>query len=91
VYRNILLPRRSTGQLLAAGFRQIHVLRPAILEGYNVEQTTQAVLAGGGDGHGTLIGNLLEDTARALGGSVTCWEPVPDGNIYHLRAHVTYP
>jgi hypothetical protein len=91
IYRNALLPRRSTGGLLADGLRQAGMPRPAVLEAYNVERTTHAALAAGGNGRGTLLGNLLEDTAQALGGGVARWEPIPNGNAYHLRVHLTYP
>jgi hypothetical protein len=91
VGKNLLLPRRSTGALLADGLRQVGMGRPAVLEGYNVERTTRAALAAGGNGRGTLIGNTLEDTVRALGGAIARWEPVPDGNYYHLRVHISYP
>jgi hypothetical protein len=65
--------------------------RPAILEAYNVERTTAATLAAGGNGQGTLLGNLLQDTAKALGGTVSTWEPVPDGAVWHLRVHLSFP
>jgi hypothetical protein len=91
VGKNLQLPRRSTGALLADGLRQVGMARPAILEGYNVERATRAALAAGGDGRGTLIGNMLEDTVRALGGVIIRWEPVPDGSYYHLRVHISYP
>ncbi len=90
VHKNLNL-RRSTGELLAEGLQQTAVSRPTILEGYNVEKTTAAVLAAGGTGHGTRIGNMLADLAAALGGSVTLWEPIRDGSIWHLRVHVAYP
>ena len=67
------------------------MLQPAILEGYNVEKTTATALAIGASGQSTLIGNMLEDTTMALGGSVSRWEPIQDGNAWHLRVHVTYP
>ena len=89
--KNLLLPRRSTGALLADGLSRIGMARPIILEAYNVERTTGAALAAGGDGQGTLLGNTLEDAAKALGGVVIRWEPVSDGSSYHLRAHVSYP
>jgi hypothetical protein len=91
VHKNILLPHRSTGGLVADGLHQIGMSKPAILEGYNVEQTTEAVLAKGGDGQGTLIGNMLEDAVQALGGTIVLWEPLKDGNIWHLRVHIAYP
>jgi len=65
--------------------------KPRVLEAYNAERTTTAALANGGSGQGTLIGNMLEDTAGALGGTITRWEPIQDGNAWHLRAHVIYP
>lgn len=91
VHKNALLPRRSTGGLVADGLRQVGMPKPAVLEGYNVEKTTVAALASGGNGQGTPIGNLLEDAAGALGGTVIRWEPVRDGNLWHLRVHVIYP
>lgn len=91
VYKNVLLPRRSTGGLLAEALRQIGWDRPAILEAYNVEKTTRAALVVGGDGQGTLLGNMLNDTATALGGTVMRWEPVAAGSFWHLRIHVVYP
>jgi len=91
VHKNNNLPSRSTGELLAEGLWQTVLPKPAILEGYNVEKSTAAVLAAGGSGQGTLIGNMLEDAATALGGAVGRWESVRDGNIWHLRAHVSYP
>ncbi len=65
--------------------------RPAILEAFNVERSTASALAAGGNGRGTLIGNMLEDAARALGGTVARWEPIKDGNVWRLRVHVSYP
>lgn len=91
VRKNRLLPPRSTGGLLADGLKQIRMLQPAILEGYNVERTTATALANGANGQGTLIGNMLDDLAADLGGSVSRWEPIQDGNAWHLRAYVTYP
>lgn len=91
VRKNSRLPSRSTGGLLADGLKQIGMLQPTILEGYNVERTTAAALVNGANGQGTLIGNTLEDLAVALGGSVSRWEPIQDGNAWHLRLHVTYP
>jgi hypothetical protein len=91
VRKNTKLPPRSTGALLADGLRQVGMARPTVLEGYNVERTTHAALAAGGNGQGTRIGNLLEDTAKALGGMINRWEPVADGNCYHLRVHISYP
>jgi acetyl esterase/lipase len=75
----------------ADGLNQCGMPTPAILEGFNVETTTAAVLTSGGNGQGTLIGRLLDDVAKALGGTVTRWEPVKDGNTWNLRAHVSYP
>jgi hypothetical protein len=75
VHKNVRLPPRSTGGLLAEGLQQSGMPRPAILEGFNVERSTAAALAAGGNGQGTLLGNMLEDAARALGGTVTRWEP----------------
>ncbi len=65
--------------------------KPAILEGFNVEKSTASALASGGNGQGTRIGNLLEDTAKAPGGTVTRWEPIKDGKLWHLRLHISYP
>jgi hypothetical protein len=91
VRKNVNLPPRSTGGLLAAGLRQSALPKPAILEGFNVERTTAAALASGGSGHGTLVGNLLEDAAGALGGTVARWEPIQDGTAWNLRVHISYP
>jgi hypothetical protein len=65
--------------------------KPAILEAFNVERSTAAALSAGETGQGTRIGNMLEDAVKALGGAVARWEPVLDGNLWHLRAHITYP
>lgn len=91
VSKNNRLPPRSTGSLLADGLQQVGTLKPAILEGYNVERATATALTNGASGQGTLIGNMLEDLAVVLGGSVSRWEPISDGNAWHLRAHVAYP
>lgn len=91
VHKNRNVPSRSTGDLLADGLRQTVLPQPAVLEGYNVEKTTAAALSAGGSGQGTLIGNMLEDAATSLGGVVVRWEPIRDGNAWHLRAHMTYP
>jgi hypothetical protein len=91
VSKNVLLARRSTGVLVANGLKQAGMPKPKILEAYNVEKTTLAVLAAGGNGWGTLIGNLLEDTVKALGGTIMRWEPVQDAGSFHLRMHVCYP
>jgi hypothetical protein len=91
VHRNVNLPPRSTGRLLSEGLQQSGVPKPAVLEGFNVEKTTATVLASGGNGQGTLVGNMLEDAARALGANVTRWEPIRDGNIWHLRVHISCP
>jgi hypothetical protein len=91
IHKNVLLPRRSTGGLIAESLRQIGVARPGILEMYNVERTTRAALAAGGDGQGTLLGNTLQDATTALGGTVVRWEPVAAGRFWHLRIHVSYP
>ncbi len=90
VHKNVFL-RRCTGSLIADYLRQIGFSHPAVLELYNVEKRTSAVLASGGDGQGTLIGNMLQNAGQDLGGTVVRWDPVPDGNIYHLRVHVVYP
>jgi hypothetical protein len=91
VHKNVSLPARSTGGLLAEGLQQSGMPKPAILEGFNVEKSTASALAAGGNGQGTLIGNMLEDSARGLGGTVTRFEPIKDGNIWHLRVHISYP
>jgi hypothetical protein len=91
VRKNISLPPRSTGALVAEGLKQAGMPRPAILEAYNVERTTAAALVAGRNGQGTLIGNLLADTVRDLGGSIARWDPIQDGNAWHLRVHITYP
>ncbi len=46
--------------------------------------------ASGSDGQGTLIGDMLEDTAAALGGTITQWEPIKDSGSWHLRVHLHY-
>lgn len=92
VTKNMLAPPRSTGGLVADGLMQIGAPRPMILEGYNIrEKKTRAALVLGRDGQGTRIGYLLENTAKALGGSVNRWEPIRDGTTWHLRVHITYP
>ncbi len=91
MHRNALLPPRSTGGLVADGLRQTGVPRPAILEAFNVEPGTAAALRAGGTGQVTRVGNVLADAAVALGGTVARWEPVPDGNAWHLRVHIAYP
>jgi hypothetical protein len=91
VYKNGLLPPRSTGGLIADGLIKVSMPRPAILEAYNVERTTAAAPAAGGDGQRTLLGNMLDDAARALGGAVVRWEPVWDGSAWHLRVHLSFP
>lgn len=91
VRKNNLVPPRSTGSLLADGLKQAGIPKPVILEAYNVERTTAITLTNGGSGQGTRIGNLLEDIAMSLGGSITGWQPIKDGNAWHLRASVTYP
>jgi hypothetical protein len=91
VHKNVRVPKRSTGGLLADGLRQSAMPKPVVLEAFNVEKTTAAALASGGDGQGTLLGNMLSDAVAALGGSVARWESIIDGNIWHLRAHIAYP
>ena len=91
VHRNARLPQRSTGQLLAEGLDQTTLPRPTILEAYNVERVTRYNLINGGNGAGTLLGNLLEDTANALGAIIIRWEPVAVGTVWHLRVHLLYP
>lgn len=91
VHKNVRLPPRSTGGLLADGLRQTGMPKPSIIEGFNVERITAAALGAGGTGQGTRMGNVLEDAARALGGNVSRWEPILDGGIWHLRVHISYP
>lgn len=91
VHKNVRLPPRSTGDLLAEGLRRAGMPKPAILEAFNVERSTASALSAGGTGQGTRIGNLLEDAARTLGGTVARWDPVRDANLWHLRVHITYP
>jgi hypothetical protein len=91
VHKNSNLPPRSTGILLADGLRQAGMAKPLILEAFNVAAITAATLTAGGNGQGTVIGNLLQDAARALGASITCWEPVQDGRSWHLRIHLSFP
>lgn len=91
VHKNNKLPPRSTGSLLAEGLRLFGMSKPAILEGFNVERSTTSALAAGGDGQGTLIGNMLEDAAMELGGTVIRFEPIKDGTIWHLRLYIVYP
>jgi len=91
VHKNSLLPPRSTGGVVADGLLQTFLPRPTILEAYNVERTTAATLTAGGDGVGTRVGQMLEDTASALGGFVVFWAPISDGNAWHLRVHIAYP
>ena len=91
VRKNVNLPSGSTGGLLADGLKQAGIPRPAMLGAHNVERTTAAALVGGGTGQGTLIGNLLSDVAKALGGMITRWEPILDGSAGHLRLHISYP
>jgi hypothetical protein len=40
--------------------------KPTILETFNVEKSTAAALTSGGNGQGTRIGNMLDDTAKSL-------------------------
>jgi hypothetical protein len=91
IHKNSKMPPRSTGGLVAEGLQQAGMPRPAILEAFNVEKTTAAAIAAGGDDQGTRIGNLLQDTAHALGGTVLRWEPLRDGTIWHLRVHLSFP
>lgn len=91
VHKNSLLPPRSTGGLVADGLMQTILPRPTILEAYNVERTTADTLRAGGDGTGTRVGRMLEDTATALNGIVVAWEPISDGTAWHLRVHIAYP
>ena len=91
VHKNVLVPPRSTGALLADGLRQTAMSTPMMLEAFNVERTTAGILAAGGSGRGTRIGDMLDDAVRSLGGSVTRWEPVLDAAVWHLCVHVSYP
>jgi hypothetical protein len=91
VHKNVRLPPRSTGGLVAEGLQQSGMPKPAILEGFNVEKTTANALNSGGTGQGTLIGNMLEDAVGALGGTISRWEPIKDGSIWRLRVHISYP
>jgi hypothetical protein len=91
VHKNVSLPARSTGGLLAEGLQRGGMPKPSVLEAFNVEKSTASALGAGGNGQGTLVGNMLDDAARALGGTVTRWEPIPSGKIWHLRVHISYP
>ncbi len=64
---------------------------PAIIEAFNVEKSTALALNSGGTCRGTRIGDLLADAASALGGTITQWEPIKDGQIWRLRIHISYP
>jgi hypothetical protein len=91
VHKNISLPPRATGGLLAEGLQLSGMPEPAIIEAFNVEKSTAFALDSGGTGQGTRIGNLLSDAARELGGTITRWEPIKDGQIWRLRIYVSYP
>lgn len=91
VHKNRLLPRRSTGRLVASGIVQAGMPNPIILGAYFVEETSEAKLASGSDGSDTLMGKFLQRVADALGGEVVRWEPIPLGHGYHLWVHVEYP
>jgi hypothetical protein len=65
--------------------------KPAIIEAFNVEISTALVLDTGGTGRGTRMGELLADRAKALGWTITQWEPIKDGQIWRLRIHISYP
>lgn len=91
IHKNVNLPPRTTGRLLAEGLRQSMMPRPTIIEGFNVEKTTAIRLDAGGSGQNTRVGNMLENAAGALGGTVLRWEPIRQGTIWNLRAHLTYP
>jgi hypothetical protein len=72
IHRNVLLPRRSTGSLFAEGLQIAGMPKPSVVEAYNViERSTRLAILSGRDGTGTVIGNLLEDIVRALGGIIT--------------------
>ena len=90
VVANLQLPSRSTGGLIAEGLQLTPLTRPTILEAFSVEATTREALRRGGEGPGTLLGNLLEDLAVALSGTIIRWEPIAEGKYYHLRVHLTY-
>lgn len=91
VHKNTKMPPRSTGALIAEGLLLAGVLRPNILEAFNVETTAANDLAAGGDGQGTRIGYMLHDVVTSLGGAIFRWEPVQDSTAWHLRVHVVYP
>jgi hypothetical protein len=91
VHKNISLPPRSTGGLLAEGLQLSGMPEPAMIEAFNVEKSTALVLNSGVTGSGTRMGDLLADAASALGGTITQWEPVKDGRMWRLRIHISYP
>jgi hypothetical protein len=92
IHRNDRLPRRSTGELLAEGLAQTALPKPSVLEAYNViEATTRYNLETGGTGEATMVGRMLARTVAALGGTVVAWEPVADGQAFHLRVRIDYP
>lgn len=91
VHKNVLLPQRSTGGLLAEALEQIGLSQPRVLESYNVDKRTLAALIAGRDGQGTPAGYLLENTVKALGGVILQWEPERDIAAYNLRVHIVYP
>lgn len=91
VHKNRLAPPRSTGGLITEGLGRTGITHPLILEGYNVDKTTTAVLNSGSSGIGTLIGNLLADVAEALGAEILRWESEREGGTWHLRIHLSYP
>lgn len=91
-HRNDLLPRRSTGTLLAEGLLIAGMPQPAIIEGNNIrERKTLRALKSGSDGQGTVIGNLFEILVSALGGVIVKWEPIRCVGGFHLWVHVQYP
>ena len=91
IHKNVNLPARSTGGLLAEGLQIAVFSKPACLEAYNVEPTTAYALASGADGQGTPIGNMLDDAANGLGATVARWEPSNVGNAWQLRIYLLYP
>ena len=91
VHCNVWLPKRSTGGLIAVGLLQTPLRQPTIIEAYNVEASTKYNLRNGGDGQGTVIGNLLCDIVDAVGGTIDRWETIAAGGGFHLRVHVMYP
>ncbi len=67
------------------------MLRPVVLEGYNVEKSTSAALKSGSTGEGTRIGYLIANVAKALRADIVRWESEREGEIWHLRIYLSYP